>query len=200
MLHFPGTEPLYLLLDGVHKPYQVSVPAKACHLISVTFVDINICIIALVLHTQAQVRNQQAQETFVGITRGPRTLKGRVPATADGEDPVAAWKCATTTMKESMQQGTFVPFRTALEKALITDGSSLKQFTIEASKLLSRRRLYRVDGAAVRDADTLMLSCATQTKLCRNLSTSKCSFGGEFISCARDGFVAAEYLSPSFAK
>jgi hypothetical protein len=103
-------------------------------------------------HEQAQVRNQQAQETSVGITRGARTLKGRLPALAEGEDSVAAWKAATLDMKETMQQGTFAVFKTALEKGLITNGSSLEQFTVEASKLLARRRLYRADGAAVRDA------------------------------------------------
>jgi hypothetical protein len=51
-----------------------------------------------------------------------------------------------------MHQGTFVPFQVALEEGLITFGSSLEQFTAEASKLLSRRRLYKADGAAVRDA------------------------------------------------
>ena len=55
-------------------------------------------------------------------------------------------------MKQTMQQGTFKPFETALDKGLITYGSSLKEFTAEASKLLSRRRLYSADGAAVRDA------------------------------------------------
>jgi hypothetical protein len=98
------------------------------------------------------VRNAQAQETSVGITRGARTLKGRLPAVSDGADSIAAWKAATTTMKDTMHKGTFVPFQTALEKGLITNGSSLEQFTAEASKLLSRRRLYRADGAAVRDA------------------------------------------------
>eukprot|EP00953_Heterococcus_sp_UTEX-ZZ885_P007755 4675-Heterococcus_DN1.PRE.1 len=46
---FPAAEPLYLVLDGLHKPYQ------------------------------AQVRNQQAQDTSINITRGARTLKGRLP-------------------------------------------------------------------------------------------------------------------------
>eukprot|EP00953_Heterococcus_sp_UTEX-ZZ885_P019842 11082-Heterococcus_DN1.PRE.1 len=55
-------------------------------------------------------------------------------------------------MKQVMQQGTFAPFKAALEKGLIAHGSSLAEFTLEASKLLRRRRLYRSDGAAVRDA------------------------------------------------
>jgi hypothetical protein len=98
------------------------------------------------------VRNQQAQETSVGITRGSRTLKGRLPGVSDGENSVAAWKASTNAMRETMHQGTFVPFQVALEEGLITFGSSLEQFTAEASKLLSRRRLYKADGAAVRDA------------------------------------------------
>ena len=102
--------------------------------------------------TQAQVRNAQQQETSVGITRGQRTLKGRLPGIADGEDSVAAWKAATTTMKETMHRGTFKPFETALDKGLITQGSTMDQFTAEASKLLTRRRQYRADGGAVRDA------------------------------------------------
>jgi hypothetical protein len=97
------------------------------------------------------VRNIQQQETSVGITRGQRTLKGRLPAVADGEDSIAAWKAATTTMKQTMHRGTFKPIETALDKALITNGSSMEQFEAHASKLLSRRRLYRSDGAAVRD-------------------------------------------------
>jgi hypothetical protein len=101
---------------------------------------------------QAQVRNAQQQETSVGITRGQRTLKGRLPAVADGEDSIEAWKTATTTMRETMHKGTFKPFEAALDKALITHGSSMAQFTAEALKLLTRRRLYRADGASVRDA------------------------------------------------
>ena len=97
------------------------------------------------------MRNIQQQETSVGITRGQRTLKGRLPAVAHGEDSIAAWKAGTADMKETMHRGTFKPFETALDKALITHGSSMEQFTTEASKLLSRRRLYRADGGAVRD-------------------------------------------------
>jgi hypothetical protein len=98
------------------------------------------------------VRNQQAQDTSINITRGARTLKGRLPTVADGTSSVAEWKAATESMKQVMQQGTFAPFKAALEKGLIAHGSSLAEFTLEASKLLRRRRLYRSDGAAVRDA------------------------------------------------
>jgi hypothetical protein len=147
VLHFPATEPLYQVLDGLHKPYQVQslVFCGACSSGQL------ILILLRTLHTQAQVRNQQAQETSVGITRGARTLKGRLPVVAEGEDSVAAWKAATHVMQQTMQQGTFAVFKTALDKGLMTFGSSLEQFTAEASKLLSRRRLYRADGAAVRD-------------------------------------------------
>jgi hypothetical protein len=55
-------------------------------------------------------------------------------------------------MKQTMHKGTYVPFEAALDKALITHGSSMEQFTTEASKLLIRRRMYRADGGAVRDA------------------------------------------------
>jgi hypothetical protein len=55
-------------------------------------------------------------------------------------------------MKQAMLKGTFEPFKAALEKGLIVHGSSLKHFIVEASALLSRRRLYRADGAAVRDS------------------------------------------------
>jgi hypothetical protein len=98
------------------------------------------------------VRNAQQQETSVGITRGQRTLKGRLPAVDDGEDSIAAWKANTANMKETMHRGTFKPFETALDKALMTCGSSMQHFTAEATKMLSRRRLYRADGAAVRDS------------------------------------------------
>ena len=94
----------------------------------------------------------QAQETFVGITRGARVLKGRLPSVTDGDDSVAAWKAQTALMEGMMFQGTFVLFRAALEQGLITNGSGVKQFTAEASKLLSRRRLFRADGSTVRDA------------------------------------------------
>ena len=69
-----------------------------------------------------------------------------------------------------MQQGTFLPFRTALQKALIANGSSLEQFTAEASKLLSRRRLYRADGAAVRDASAGDAASASFLALMQNVA------------------------------
>jgi hypothetical protein len=103
------------------------------------------------VHVQAQVRNAQQQETSIGITRGQRTLKGRLPAVSHGEDSVTAWKAATGHMKETMHRGTFKPFEAALDKALITHGSTMDQFTAEATKLLTRRRLYRADGGAVRN-------------------------------------------------
>jgi hypothetical protein len=98
------------------------------------------------------VRNVQQQETSVGITRGQRTIKGRLPGIADGEDSIAGWKKKTGNMRETMHKGTFRPFETALDKALMTFGSSMQQFTEEATKMLTRRRLYRADGRAVRDA------------------------------------------------
>jgi hypothetical protein len=55
-------------------------------------------------------------------------------------------------MKQAMSKGTFEPFKAALEKGLIVHGSSLEHFVSEASTLLRRRRLYRADGGAVRDA------------------------------------------------
>jgi hypothetical protein len=105
----------------------------------------------LALH-QAQVRNQQAQDTSVSITRGARTVKGRLPAVQDGADSVLQWKSATGAMKQAMLQGTFEPFKAALEKGLIVHGSSIEHFVSESSALLRRRRLYRADGAAVRNS------------------------------------------------
>jgi hypothetical protein len=106
----------------------------------------------LFLANQAQIRNQQAQDTSVNITRGARTLKGRLPAVDDGADSVQDWKAATENMKQAMSKGTFEPFKAAVEKGLIVHGSSLEHFVSEASTLLRRRRLYRADGGAVRDA------------------------------------------------
>jgi hypothetical protein len=105
----------------------------------------------LALH-QAQVRNQQAQDTSVSITRGARTVEGRLPAVQDGADSVLQWKLATGAMQQAMHKGTFEPFKAALEKGLIVHGSSIEQFVSEDSALLRRRRLYRADGAAVRDS------------------------------------------------
>jgi hypothetical protein len=61
-------------------------------------------------------------------------------------------KNITEAMKQAMLNGTYTPFEAALEKGLIVHGSSLKHFITEASALLSRRRQYRADGAAVRDS------------------------------------------------
>jgi hypothetical protein len=107
---------------------------------------------SLTLH-QAQVRNKQAQDTSVSITRGARTVKGRLPAVEQGADSVLLWKSSTEAMKQEMLKGTFQPFKAALEKGLIVHGSSLEHFVTEASALLSRRRLYRADGAAARDSN-----------------------------------------------
>jgi hypothetical protein len=101
---------------------------------------------------QAQVRNQPAQDTSVSITRGARTVKGHLPAVQEGEDSVLQWKSATGAMKQAMLKGTFEPSKAALEKGLIVHGSTLERFVSEASALLRRRRLYRADGAAVRDS------------------------------------------------
>jgi hypothetical protein len=65
---------------------------------------------------------------------------------------VQGWKAATENMKQVMSKGTFEPFKAALEKGLIVYGSNLEHFMSEASALLRRRRLYRADGGAVRDA------------------------------------------------
>jgi hypothetical protein len=55
-------------------------------------------------------------------------------------------------MKETMHKGTFVPFEAALDKGLMTYGSSMEQFRNDATKLLVRRRMYRANGGAVRDS------------------------------------------------
>jgi hypothetical protein len=108
--------------------------------------------IAYFFQKQAQIRNQQAQDTSVSIIRGARILKGRLPAVEDGADSVQEWKAATNTMKQAMSNGTFEPFKVALEKGLVVHGSTLEHFVSEASALLRRRRLYRADGGAVRDS------------------------------------------------
>jgi hypothetical protein len=55
------------------------------------------------------VRNQQVQDTSVSITRGARTVKGRLPVVQDGADFVLQWKSATGAMKQAMLKGTFEP-------------------------------------------------------------------------------------------
>jgi hypothetical protein len=65
---------------------------------------------------------------------------------------VLQWKLSTDAMKQAMLKGTYTPFEAALEKGLIVHGSSLQHFIAEASALLSRRRLFRADGAIVRDS------------------------------------------------
>jgi hypothetical protein len=95
-------------------------------------------------------RNQQAQDTSVSHTRGARTVKGPLPAVEQGVDSVLQWKSSTGAMKEAMLKGTFEHFKAALEKGLIVNGS--EHYVTDASALLSRRRLYRADGAAVKDS------------------------------------------------
>lgn len=107
----------------------------------------------LLLLLQAQVRNQQAQDTSVNISRGARVVKGRLPSVPDGLDSVLAWKTATSNMRLVMHQGVFEPFQVALEKGLLAHGSTMNAFLDEASTLLRRRRLYRADGATVRDSN-----------------------------------------------
>jgi hypothetical protein len=65
---------------------------------------------------------------------------------------VQEWKAATGNMMDAMRTGTFEPFKAALEKGLVVHGSTLAHFVSESSALLRRRRLYRADGGAVRDA------------------------------------------------
>jgi hypothetical protein len=138
-------------LDGLRKPYQVRKlnwkrnPPSLPKLKAAT-------ILACSRIAQAQIRNQQVQDTKVSITRGARTLKGRLPAVEDGADSVPEWTTATNNMKQAMSKGTFEPFRIAVEKGLIVLGNSLEHFVSESSALLRRRRLYRADGGAVRDA------------------------------------------------
>eukprot|EP00953_Heterococcus_sp_UTEX-ZZ885_P036201 18663-Heterococcus_DN1.PRE.1 len=109
-LRYPVSEPLFQLLEGQHKLYQT------------------------------QIRNQQAQDTSVSITRGARTVKGRLPAVEQGTDSVLQWKSSTEAMKQAMLNGTCTPFEAALEKGLIVHGSSIERFVKEASSMLRRRR------------------------------------------------------------
>jgi hypothetical protein len=97
------------------------------------------------------VRKQQLQDTSLNITRGARTLKGRLPVVEDDQNHVLHWKTSTERMKQCMTQATFEPFKQALEAALLVHNSTLDKFTTEASALLRRRRLYRADGAAAKD-------------------------------------------------
>jgi hypothetical protein len=137
--HLLATEPLYQVLGGLHKPYQVCKP----RLQSVKCAELNqLQLFPYSRTAQAQIRNQQAQDTSVSITRG---LKGRLPAFEDGSDSVQEWKAATETMKQAMSKGTFEPFKAALEKGLMVHGSNLEHFVSESSALLRRRRLYRAD-------------------------------------------------------
>jgi hypothetical protein len=150
VLHLPHTEPLYQVLDGLHKPYQVCTLILKAFLYFAEFKQLHL--FSCSRTAQAQIRNQQAQDTSVSITRGARTLKGRLPAVEDGADSVREWKTATNTMKQAMSKGTFEPFKAALEKGLMVHNSNLEHFVSESSALLRRRRLYRADGGAVRDA------------------------------------------------
>jgi hypothetical protein len=98
------------------------------------------------------VRNRRAQDTSVNITRGARTVKGRLPAVEQGVDSVLQRKLSTDATKQAMLTGTFEPVKAALEKGLIVRGCSLDHFITGASELLSRRRLFRADGAVVRNS------------------------------------------------
>jgi hypothetical protein len=98
------------------------------------------------------VRKQQLQDTSLNITRGARTLKGRLPAVEDDKHHVLQWKADTERMKQCMAQGTFKPFKQALQAALLANNSTLDKFTSGASGLLRRLRLHRADGAAAKDA------------------------------------------------
>jgi hypothetical protein len=70
----------------------------------------------------------------------------------DDKHHVLQWKADTERMKQCMAQGTFKPFQHALEAALLANNSTLDDFTTGASALLRRRRLYRANGAAAKDA------------------------------------------------
>jgi len=118
---YPAGEPFFSLLDRIHKPYQ------------------------------ARVRDEQTQATSAGITRGARTLKGRLPTCAAGEDPVVEWAAATQRMVQGMELGTVQPFVEALERAMCECGSSMERFGVEATTLLRRRRMFGADGAVVKD-------------------------------------------------
>jgi hypothetical protein len=61
------------------------------------------------------VRNKLAQDTSVSITRGARTVKGRLPGVDQGVDSVLQWKLSTEAMKQAMLTGTFQPFKADLE-------------------------------------------------------------------------------------
>jgi hypothetical protein len=152
VLHLPHTEPLYQVLDGLHKPYQVCTLNWKGNLSSLQTHKAAAMYIACSLQTRLKSGIEQAQDTSVSITRGTRTLKGRLPAVEDGSDSVQEWKTATGNMMHAMRKGTFEPFKAALEKGLVVHGSTLEHFVCESSALLRRRRLYRADGGAVRDA------------------------------------------------
>ena len=104
------------------------------------------------LRTQTQVRNQQAQDTSVNITRGARILKGRLPTVEEGSDPAAEWKSSVQLMRQALTNGTFTPFKIALEKGLLANGSNIDAFIKKSSSMLRRRRLYKADGSSVRDS------------------------------------------------
>jgi hypothetical protein len=101
---------------------------------------------------QTQVRNQQAQDTSVNITRGARTLKGRLPTVEESLDPVVEWKSSVHLMRQALTNGTFTPFKIAIEKGLLANGSNIDAFMKDGSSMLRRRRLYKADGSSVRDA------------------------------------------------
>jgi hypothetical protein len=70
----------------------------------------------------------------------------------ESSDPVQEWKSSVHLMRQALMNGTFTPFKLAIEKGLIANGSSIDHFTREASSMLRRRRLYRADGSSVRDS------------------------------------------------
>jgi hypothetical protein len=108
----PATEPLYKVLDGLHRPYQVSLVDLTTQLLFSIHQHV---LFSYFVH-QAQVRNHQAQDTSVSITRGARSVKGRLPAVQDGADSVLQWKTATDAMTQAMIKGRLTPQRQHLRR------------------------------------------------------------------------------------
>jgi hypothetical protein len=70
----------------------------------------------------------------------------------ESSDPVQEWKSSVHLMTACLTTGTFTPFKIAIEKGLLANGSNLDAFIKDGSSLLRRRRLYKADGSSVRDA------------------------------------------------
>jgi hypothetical protein len=95
---------------------------------------------------QSQIRNLQAKDASINITRDVRTKTGRLPAGG-----LQHWVSITNSMKKVMITGVFEPVREALEAALAKQRLDLEYFKQQASDLLHNRCMAGADGIFMRN-------------------------------------------------